>query len=125
MSVTANLRSSAIRSPAFARWTSSNRSVSVPNADSATAIVTSGPSTVSAIAATNFARMVTGAPSQAGQGGVWCAHVLLFVILGHTPIVLLVCLIGLLYLTWVELRSEALEPIVQLWWYLLVFMTNL
>ena len=50
---------------------------------------------------------------------------LLFVILGHTPIVLLVCLIGLLYLTWVELRNEALEPIVQLWWYLLVFMTNL
>ena len=50
---------------------------------------------------------------------------LLFVILGHTPIVLLVCLIGLLYLTWVELRNETLEPLVQLWWYLLVFLTNL
>jgi hypothetical protein len=49
---------------------------------------------------------------------------LLFVILGHTPIVLLVCLIGLLYLSWVELRNEPLEPMVQLWWYLLVFLTN-
>jgi len=51
--------------------------------------------------------------------------VLLFVILGHVPIVLLVCLLGLLYLAWVDLRNEGLEPIVQLWWYLLVFMTNL
>lgn len=50
---------------------------------------------------------------------------LLFVILGHTPLVLLVCLIGLLYLTWIELRHEELEPLVQLWWYLLVFLTNL
>ena len=51
--------------------------------------------------------------------------VLLFVILGHVPLVLLVCLVGLLYLTWVDLRNEDLEPIVQLWWYLLVFLTNL
>ena len=50
---------------------------------------------------------------------------LLFVILGHTPIVLLVCLVGLLYLTWVDLRGEGLEPLVQLWWYLLVFLLNL
>jgi hypothetical protein len=50
--------------------------------------------------------------------------VLLFVILGHVPIVLLVCLVGLLYLTWVDLRHEALEPVVQLWWYLLVFLFN-
>ena len=49
---------------------------------------------------------------------------LVFVILGHTPIVLLVCLIGLLYLTWVELRNESLEPLVQLWWYLLVLLFN-
>jgi hypothetical protein len=53
------------------------------------------------------------------------AHtVLLFVILGHVPIVLLVCLVGLLYLTWVDLRHEGLDPLVQLWWYLLVFLTN-
>ena len=49
---------------------------------------------------------------------------LLFVILGHVPIVLLVCLVGLLYLTWVELRGEPLEPLVQLWWYLLVLLFN-
>jgi hypothetical protein len=51
--------------------------------------------------------------------------VLLFVILGHAPVILLVCLVGLLYLTWVDLRGEALEPVVQLWWYLLVFLFNL
>jgi hypothetical protein len=50
--------------------------------------------------------------------------VILFVILGHTPLILLICLIGLLWLTWVELRSEELEPLVQLWWYLLVFLTH-
>jgi hypothetical protein len=50
--------------------------------------------------------------------------VLLFVLLGHTPLVLLVCLLGLLYLTWVDLRGEGLEPLVQLWWYLLVFLFN-
>ena len=50
---------------------------------------------------------------------------LLFVILGQVPLILLVCLLGLLYLTWVEFRGRKLEPIVQLWWYLLVFMTNL
>ena len=49
---------------------------------------------------------------------------LLFVILGHVPIVLLVCLLGLLYLTWIELRGESLEPQVQLWWYLLVLLFN-
>jgi hypothetical protein len=52
------------------------------------------------------------------------ATVLLFVILGHVPLVLLVCLAGLLYLTWVDLRGEALEPLVQLWWYLAVFLFN-
>ena len=49
---------------------------------------------------------------------------LLFVLLGHTPVVLLVCLLGLLYLTWIELRTESLEPLVQLWWFLLVFLFN-
>jgi hypothetical protein len=50
--------------------------------------------------------------------------VLVFVILGHTPLVLLVCLLGLLYLTWIDLREEPLEAQVKLWWYLLVFLTN-
>ena len=49
---------------------------------------------------------------------------LLFVILGHVPIVLLVCLVALLYLTWVDLRDEDLLPQVKLWWGLLVFLTN-
>ena len=49
---------------------------------------------------------------------------ILFVILGHTPVILLVCLIGLLWLTWVELRNEDLEPLVKLWWGLLVLLTH-
>lgn len=48
----------------------------------------------------------------------------LFVILGHTPLVLLVCLLGLLYLAWVDLRNEPLEPLVKLWWGLLVLLTH-
>jgi hypothetical protein len=50
--------------------------------------------------------------------------VIVFVILGHTPLILLVCLAGLIYLTWVELRNEELEPQVKLWWALLVFLTH-
>jgi hypothetical protein len=50
--------------------------------------------------------------------------VLLFVILGHTPLILLVSLLGLLYLTWLDLRGERLEPLVQLWWFLLVLLFN-
>ena len=49
---------------------------------------------------------------------------LVFVILGYTPVILLVCLVGLLYLSWVELRHEELEPLVKLWWYLLVLLTH-
>ena len=52
------------------------------------------------------------------------AAVILFVILGHTPLILLVCLVGLLYLTWVELRGEDLEDQVKLWWGLLVLLTH-
>ena len=49
---------------------------------------------------------------------------ILFVILGHVPLILLVCLVGLLYLTWVEFRGRSTEPLVQLWWYLLVLLTH-
>ena len=49
---------------------------------------------------------------------------LLFVILGHTPLLLLLSLLGLLYLTWVELRGDELEPLVKLWWGLLVLLTH-
>jgi hypothetical protein len=48
----------------------------------------------------------------------------LFLILGNIPLLLLVCLIGLLYLTWVELRHEELDPQVKLWWHLLVLLTH-
>ncbi len=49
---------------------------------------------------------------------------LIFVLLGHAPVILLVCLLGVLYLSWVELRHEDLEPQVKLWWGLLVFLTH-
>ncbi len=49
---------------------------------------------------------------------------IVFLILGYTPVILLVCLLGLLYLTWVELRGEQLEPQVKLWWGLLVLLTH-
>ncbi len=49
---------------------------------------------------------------------------IVFVVLGHVPVVLLICLAGLLWLTWVELRRENLEPIVKLWWGLLVLLTH-
>jgi hypothetical protein len=50
--------------------------------------------------------------------------VIVFVILGHVPIILLVCLAGLLWLTWVELRGEDLQPLAKVWWGLLVFLTH-
>jgi hypothetical protein len=49
---------------------------------------------------------------------------LVFVLLGQVPLLLLVCLLGLLYLTWLDLRHEPLEPLVKLWWFLLVLLTN-
>ena len=49
---------------------------------------------------------------------------ILFVILGHVPTILLVCLAGLLWLTWVEVRPRPMEPTVRLWWMLLVFLTH-
>ena len=48
----------------------------------------------------------------------------LFLILGYIPVLLLVCLAGLLYLTWVELRGDDLEPMVKVWWGLLVLLTH-
>jgi hypothetical protein len=48
----------------------------------------------------------------------------LFVILGYVPTVLLVCLAGLLWLTWIELRDRPMEPLVKLWWGLLVLLTH-
>ncbi len=49
---------------------------------------------------------------------------ILFVVLGHTPLILLFTLLGLLYLSWLDLRNEELEAQVKLWWGLLVFLTH-
>jgi len=49
---------------------------------------------------------------------------IVFVILGHTPLILLVCLLGLLYLSWLDLHGEELDPQVNLFWGLLVFLTH-
>jgi len=51
--------------------------------------------------------------------------VIVFLALGQVPLVLLICLLGLVYLTWVELRHEDLQPQVKLWWGLLVLLTHL
>ena len=50
---------------------------------------------------------------------------IVFLALGQVPLVLLICLLGLVYLTWVELRHEDLQPQVKLWWGLLVLLTHL
>jgi len=125
MSVTANFSSSAAPwRPPLAR-TSSKRSPSVANAETATAIVRTGPRIVRAMATASFARIATSARCQLRQAGIWCDRtMLLFVLLGHAPLILLVCLLGLLYLTWLELRGEDLLPKVKLWWGLLVFLTH-
>ncbi len=50
---------------------------------------------------------------------------IVFVILGHVPIVLLVAQIGMLYLTWLDLRDERdLDFQVKVWWFLLVLLFN-
>ena len=48
----------------------------------------------------------------------------LFFLIGSVPVILALCLVGLVYLTWVELRHEDLEPLVKLWWGLLVLLTH-
>ena len=50
---------------------------------------------------------------------------IVFLVLGYTPLLLLVCLLGLVYLTWVELRHEDLQSQIKLWWGLLVLLTHL
>jgi hypothetical protein len=49
---------------------------------------------------------------------------LLFTLLGRTPSILLFSLLGLVYLTWLELRREDLQPQIKLWWGLLVLLTH-
>ena len=49
---------------------------------------------------------------------------LLFLLVGEMPWILVLSLAGLLYLTWLDLRDEPVEPIVKLWWGSLVLLTN-
>ncbi len=50
---------------------------------------------------------------------------IVFVILGQVPVVLLVAQIGMLYLTWIDLREEReLDFQVKVWWFLLVLLFN-
>ena len=50
---------------------------------------------------------------------------LLFVLIGHMPWILLLSLLGLLYLTWIDLREEPVEPMVKAFWGSLVLLTNI
>jgi predicted CDP-diglyceride synthetase/phosphatidate cytidylyltransferase len=48
---------------------------------------------------------------------------IIFVFTGQAPLVLLVALLILMYLTWFDLRQEKdLEFLVKAWWVLLVFL---
>lgn len=50
---------------------------------------------------------------------------IVFVLLGNVPWVLLLAQLGMVYLTWYELRHEPeLTFEVKLWWCLLVFLFN-
>jgi uncharacterized BrkB/YihY/UPF0761 family membrane protein len=50
--------------------------------------------------------------------------VILFVLIGQLPIVLLLALLGMCYLTVIELRNEPDPFLIKAWWVLLVFLTN-
>jgi hypothetical protein len=77
-----------------------------------------------------------GAPSRAREAGILShpvgpravivtAAVLLFVIIGHVPIVLLLAQVGMLYLVVLDMREEAdLDFQVKVWWVLLVLIFN-
>jgi hypothetical protein len=50
--------------------------------------------------------------------------VIVFVLLGHVPIILLLAQLGMLYLTVVDLREEDVDFQVKVWWFLLVLLFN-
>jgi hypothetical protein len=51
--------------------------------------------------------------------------VILFVVIGQMPIVLLIALLVMCYLTAIELRNEPDPLLIKAWWVLLVFLTNI
>jgi hypothetical protein len=50
--------------------------------------------------------------------------VILFVVIGQMPIVLLIALVIMCYLTAIELRNEPDPFLIKAWWVLLVLLTN-
>jgi hypothetical protein len=64
-------------------------------------------------------------PSGGGRADNVPCRVIVFVILGQVPVILLVAQIGMLYLTWLDLRGEPdLDFQVKVWWFLLVLLFN-
>jgi hypothetical protein len=51
--------------------------------------------------------------------------VILFIVIGQMPIVLLITLLIMCYLTAIELRNEPDPLLIKAWWVLLVFLTNI
>jgi hypothetical protein len=50
--------------------------------------------------------------------------VILFLVMGQMPLILLVALLILCYLTAIELRPEDDPVLIKAWWVLLVLLTN-
>jgi hypothetical protein len=77
-----------------------------------------------------LALIVTGAddPLLSGKGGAGYRGrppMLLFVLIGHVPIVLLLAQLGMLYLAILDVREEAdLDFQVKVWWVLVVLLFN-
>jgi hypothetical protein len=51
--------------------------------------------------------------------------VILFLVTGQMPLILLVALLILCYLTAIELKPEDDPVLIKAWWVLLVFLTNI
>ena len=49
---------------------------------------------------------------------------ILFLVTGQMPLILLVALLALCYLTAIELKPEDDPVLIKAWWVLLVFLTN-
>jgi hypothetical protein len=49
---------------------------------------------------------------------------ILFVLTGRAPALLILLLALLVYLSWLDLRTEPVDGKVKLWWYLLVALLN-
>jgi hypothetical protein len=50
--------------------------------------------------------------------------VILFLVMGQMPVILLLALLALCYLTAIELKPEDDPVLIKAWWILLVFLTN-